>query len=315
MQRLASKIRRRIIGTLYVDVGEGPSETIFLGGSGRSGTTWLSEVINFDNRYRYLFEPFHPRYVPEWSGFPERPYFRATDQPPGALEITRRILSGKIRNRWVDAYNTRLVGRQRLLKDVRANMFLKWLSVNFPEVPIVFALRHPCAVVRSQEKYQLSQGSWPPDLESLLAQPDLVEDHLEPFVPHIREACRMDLYDQLVFRWCIENYVPIRQFGDGRIHWLFYERACLEPETRIRELFSFIGRPWADGVLRVARRPSPMAAPDSSIRAGTGLIDDWQQKLPPERIERTVEILSLFGLDRIYGTDPLPRCEVPTLPA
>lgn len=304
-----SRLRREVMGRVYVDRGGGPENTVLLGGSGRSGTTWLSEVINFDHHYRYLFEPFHPGYVPEWSAFPERRYLRPTDRQADGIETVERILSGRIRNRWVDAYNLRLIGRSRLLKDVRANLFMKWISVQFPQVPLVFTLRHPCAVVLSQERGQTLRGSWAPDLESLLAQPDLVEDHLEPFVTHIREACTMPLWDQLVFRWCIENYVPLRQFEDGGVHWVFYERACLEPETQLRALFAAIGRPWDDRVLRLVSRPSQMSAPEASIAVGSGLIDGWQRKVDAARVDRTLEILGLFGLDRFYGPEAEPRPE------
>lgn len=309
-RRIVNRLRRTIFGTLYVDRGGGPEDTVFLGGSGRSGTTWLSEVINFDNSYRYLFEPFHPRYVPQWSGFPERPYLRPTEEHKEALETARQILSGRIRNRWIDGFNTKLVGHRRLLKDVRANLFLKWLSAHFPEVPIVFALRHPCAVVLSQHRGQRLRESWPPDLQSLLDQPALVEDHLGPFVPYIREACSMDLFDQLVFRWCIENYVPLRQFEAGGLHCVFYERVCLEPEAEIRRLFESIGRRWDVAALRTASRASPMTAQESRIHsapaASSGLIDGWVERIEPVRVERTVEILALFGLDRFYGTEPEP---------
>jgi hypothetical protein len=307
MGRFTSRLRREIIGRVYVDRGGGPDDTIFLGGSGRSGTTWLSDVINFENSYRYLFEPFHPRYVPEWSSFPMRPYFRPTEPHEQARDTVEHILSGRIRNRWVDGFNLKIIGRRRLLKDVRANLFMKWLSVQFPEVPLVFAFRHPCAVALSQERGQNLRGSWPPDLESLLGQPALVEDHLAPFVADIREACNRPLYDQLVFRWCIENYVPLRQFAGGGVHWIFYERACLDPEGEIRALFDYIGQPWDDRVLRVADRPSPMTAPESSIRAGGGLIDGWQRKVDSAQLDRTLEILKLFGLDQLYGADPEPR--------
>ncbi len=306
MGRIASRLRRELIGRIYVDRGGGPGDTIFLGGSGRSGTTWLSEVINFENGYRYLFEPFHPRYVREWSAFPERAYFRPDEPHEEAREIVERILSGGIRNRWIDGFNLKIVGRRRLLKDVRANLFLKWIAVQFPEVPLVFAFRHPCAVALSQERGQNLRGSWPPDLESLLAQPALVEDHLEPFVADIREACSMPLYEQLVFRWCIENYVPLRQLRRDEVHWIFYEQACIDPEGEIRALFEFIDQPWDDRVLRVADRPSSMTAPESSIRAGRGLIDGWQSKVDAARLERTLEILHLFGLDSLYGPEPEP---------
>ena len=54
----------RLPGGLYVDLEKGDHRSsVFLAGSGRSGTTWLSEIINHRRGYRYVFEPFNPREV------------------------------------------------------------------------------------------------------------------------------------------------------------------------------------------------------------------------------------------------------------
>ena len=38
-------------------------EVIWLIGDVRSGTTWVSNLINHENKYRTMFEPFHPNYI------------------------------------------------------------------------------------------------------------------------------------------------------------------------------------------------------------------------------------------------------------
>ena len=35
--------------------------SVFLLGDGRSGTTWFSELVNFEGNYWEVFEPFHGR--------------------------------------------------------------------------------------------------------------------------------------------------------------------------------------------------------------------------------------------------------------
>lgn len=53
--------------------------------------------------------------------------------------------------------------------------FLKWLRIRFPKVPLLFILRHPCAVVLSRKEL-----GWPADsdLEPFLQQESLIEDFL-----------------------------------------------------------------------------------------------------------------------------------------
>ena len=43
----------------FLDRAGGPERTVLLAGSGRSGTTWLAELLT-DARTRLLFEPLHP---------------------------------------------------------------------------------------------------------------------------------------------------------------------------------------------------------------------------------------------------------------
>jgi hypothetical protein len=45
----------RLLGGIYIDLGKGNHrDAVFLAGSGRSGTTWLSEVVNYKGGYRYI---------------------------------------------------------------------------------------------------------------------------------------------------------------------------------------------------------------------------------------------------------------------
>jgi hypothetical protein len=38
----------------------------------------------------------------------------------------------------------------------------------------------------------------------------------------------------------------------------------------------------------------------------TRALDEWQDRLSPAQIERTQELLAVFGLDWLYGTGPQP---------
>ena len=59
----------RLPGGAYVDLEKGDHRSsVFLAGSGRSGTTWLSEIINHRRGYRYVFEPFNPSQRSALSG-------------------------------------------------------------------------------------------------------------------------------------------------------------------------------------------------------------------------------------------------------
>jgi hypothetical protein len=283
----------RLFGTLHVDLGD-HRNTVFLAGSGRSGTTWVAEVINHRNGYRLVFEPFHPGKVGICGGFRRKQYLRPEDRREAYLGPARRILTGGLRSPWTDRFNRKLVARRRLIKDIRANLLLGWMGENFPGMPIVLLLRHPCAVAASR----LALG-WRDNLSETMEQEELVADFLLPVEAEIRDA--RDAFERHVFSWCIENYVPLRQFGAGEIHLSFYENFLAHPEDEVRRLFAFLGEDFDGRVYRALSRPSPLSREGESPS-----VDAWRRSVTDSQLERAVEILGLFGLDRVYGEGAMP---------
>ncbi len=283
----------RLLSTLHVDLGD-HRNSVFLAGSGRSGTTWVAGIINHRQRYRLVFEPFHPGRVDLCEHFRRKQYLRPDDRREEYLGPAREILAGRIRDPWTDRFNTRLVARRRLIKDIRANLLLGWMRANFPEVPVVLLLRHPCAVAASR----LALG-WRDNLWETMDQEDLVEDFLLPMEAGIRAS--HDAFERHVFSWCIENYVPLRQFGPGEIHLAFYENFLAHPEVEIRSLFAFLREDFDGRVYRALRRPSPLSREGESPS-----MEAWRRHLTDAQLERSAEILGLFGLDRVYGEEAMP---------
>jgi hypothetical protein len=283
----------RLFGTLHVDLGDHQS-SVFLAGSGRSGTTWVAGIINHRNDYRLVFEPFHPTRVGICKNFRRKQYLRPDDRREEYLLPARRVLTGRLRNLWTDRFNSKLVARRRLIKEIRANLLLGWLGENFPGMPIVLLMRHPCAVAASW----LALG-WRDNLSETMEQEELVEDFLLPVEAEIRGA--RDAFERHLFSWCIENYVPLRQFGPGEIHLSFYENFLVHPEDELRRLFAFLGEAFDGRVWRAMRRPSPL-----SRREMSPSVDPWHRSVSGARLERAVEILGLFGLDRVYGEGAMP---------
>ena len=286
----------RLLGALHVDLGRGDHRSsVFLAGSGRSGTTWVSAVINHRNDYRFVFEPFRPGRVRMMEAFRRRQYLRPGDRREEYLGPARTALTGGIRSLWTDRFNDKLVARRRLIKDIRANLLLGWMRANFPGMPIILLLRHPCAVVTSR----LALG-WKDNLDETMAQEDLVEDFLLPMEAEIRAA--RDDFERHLFLWCIDNYVPLRQFARGEVHLVFYEDLLEDPEDGLRSLFGFLGEDLDGRVYGKLGRPSPLSRKDAPLPS----LDGWRAHVGTRQLERTVEVLALFGQDRVYGEGPMP---------
>ena len=135
---------------------------------------------------------------------------------------------------------------------------------------------------------------WRDNLSETMEQEELVADFLLPVEAEIRDA--RDAFERHVFSWCIENYVPLRQFGPGEIQLSFYEHFLAHPEDEIPRLFAFLREDFDASVYREARRP----------KDEEGSVDAWRRSVSSSQLERTVEILALFGLDRVYGEGAMP---------
>lgn len=296
---LSNAIQRRLLSRLYIDAGD-YRNTIFIAGTGRSGTTWLEEIVNFGHDHRVLFEPFHAHEIPLVAHWRYRQYLRPDDDDERYLDPARRILSGRVRHPWVDQFNHKHFVTRRLLKDIRANLILFWMRRHFPEIPIILLLRHPCAVAHSKLKL-----GWRTHLDDFLAQPHLVEDFLAPHVQMLESA--RDDFERHILLWCVENWVPLQQFSPGDIHVCFYEDFCVDPESEARRLLDYLDRPFDPRLLGSIRRPSALSHAHSAILTGGSMLDSWRKGIDERRIRRAVELLGQFGLDRIYDHGSRPK--------
>ena len=100
----------------------------------------------------------------------------------------KRILSGGIRNIWVDGANRKVIARKRLVKEIRVNLMLRWIHNNFPDIPVVFLMRNPCAVANSWLTlgWNKKRPSTEPELEAILSQARLLQIYFSDFTGDIK---------------------------------------------------------------------------------------------------------------------------------
>jgi len=246
-----------------------------------------------------MFEPFHSHKIDILQDWNYRQYLRPDDGDAKYLIPAKRILSGDIRDAWIDKYNSCIYSNTRLIKDIRTQLLLGWIFRNFPRVRIVMLMRHPCAVVHSKLALR-----WDTHLDDILMQEDLVEDFLQPFLADIQLA-HSD-FEKHIFMWCIENYVPLRQLTSRQVYLVFYEDLVTNPLQVAENLFKYIGGSMKAIAAHNFSRPSAMSRDDSAISRGGNPLDVWQQHLGEDQVQRALEILQLFNLDQLYGRDKAP---------
>lgn len=293
---------RKFNRIFYIDLNRDYKNSILLVGSGRSGTTWLSDIINYRNEYRYIFEPCHPQKVAAAKTFGNRKYIRKDDKNPQYFEAANKIFSGEIRNFWADNFNAKYIANKRLIKTIRMPLMVHWIYENFPSMPIICLVRHPIPTALSAVKFNLFVR-----LEDFLSQEELVSDYLLPFMEPIKKAIHGDEFEKHLYAWCIENYVMLKQINDINIHLIFYEELCIEPETEIKKIFNYLGKEFDDKVLELISRPSTVSRGWSAVKKGTDLLHGWRKEVERRQMDKAIEILKLFGLEKLYCEDSMPK--------
>jgi len=282
-----------------LDFPPSADRAVLLAGTVRSGTTWVSGVINYAGQYRYLFEPLHPDLACA-RHIPPRLYLTPNARRPALQRKIAAILGGRVRDPRVDQFNTRSVSTRRLIKVIHANLMLPWVHHRFPGMPIVLLLRHPCAVVNS-----LLRLGWDPALGHIRAQDALMSGPLAPVRELLDQADTP--FEEHLLLWCAETFIPLTQMSPADVHLLFYEHLCESPMAEAQALFDFLGQPLDARVADAIAAPSALARSDSPIACGGDLVTRWRSRLSSQQVQRVMDVLARFGLDRIYSEDPMPN--------
>ena len=299
MQNSIEKFGSIFRGQIYLDNNGSYKNTILLCGSGRSGTTWLAEIINNDNNFRYMFEPFHPELVSLAKHFNARQYLRASSKSPEYLLSASRIFSGRVRNLWIDRYNKKLLPAKRLIKDIRVNLLLKWIKTNFPDIPIIFVLRHPFSVACSRMRL-----GWEDHLDDLFKQKELSEDFLSNCKANMIGG--MGNFERQILMWCIENYVPLTSLSSDEIFIIFYENLFANPSKEVQRLFEHLNLSISNNLFDKIKNPSPMTKKFSPFVTEKDPLIYWKKKLNDEQCANAMKIMGEFGLNQIYGEEAFP---------
>jgi hypothetical protein len=279
--------------------GKKPKDILFIASFSRSGSTWLANLVNFRNEYRYIFEPIFPGRVELFSHYHRKQYLRPEDDDPVYLEPMKKLLGGRYYDRWIDVRTRRYRSARMLIKEIRGNLLLGWLKNHFPHIKLVLLIRHPLATAHSNVACR-----WPGSFAKYLSQPALVNDYLHRYVP-IVERCRSSI-EKKVLQWCIEHSIAFEQLTLHEYYPVFYESLYTDPEGQLKNLFRYAAVEWDPHVLGSVAVPSHTSREKSAVRRGGSPLNQWRSKVKEDVLRRSMRILESFGLHRLYGEDDLP---------
>lgn len=202
-RKLLAKTRSSIVNVFAKQTNFDIKNTVLIVGTTRSGTTFLMESLNSINEYRIIFEPFNSFYTKEWKSFGNRCYIDPENCSKDENRAVETILSGRIKNTWVDQYNKKIISEKRLIKAVRANLLLDYLPAVFPELTIIYVYRDPYDVVASRINLNFD----PLDGSSILNDSlDFVEKYYSDIdFDHLTNEDITNRAMGHALLWCLEN--------------------------------------------------------------------------------------------------------------
>lgn len=273
-------------------------EKVWIVGDGRSGTNWLSSIIDHDGQSRRLYEPIHPEKVAAMKRLHLFEYQRPEQENAALYALVKLVMTGTLNDSRANHANRLKLYSRLLVKDIFAHLLARWTTSCFPSVKPILIMRHPFDVAAS--KSQRQNWSWMTEPSLFLQQADLVEDHLKPFQALIR--AQHSFFEQQITIWAIIHYVWFRQFKKGECQIVFYENLYRKPEIEVPRLGEYIGRP-------ICNVEKMMQFAALSAKNGPALDSSEDQLWPQfsaEEKKRGHEILARFGLDHIYGAKRTP---------
>lgn len=308
---------RKLARYAFINLDLSPDSTIFISGMARSGTTWLAEILNHDNSHRDILEPFLPTKVKTAQVFKTNQYLNPNKHDRVLIQNAKKILSGNFRSRWSDWGNRKFISTRRIIKDVRANLMLKWLLRLRPKMPTLFLIRHPLSIHSSWKKLGWGRGTATKsgDFEQVINQAELLADH--PLIAHgLARIDPSDYFEKSIFLWGILHYVPLMQLTPEDCQFVYYENLVLKPEEELVKVFTHLKKPFDFSKLRQKIRiPSKTNYHKKNFSvAPETLIQGWKKDFSPAEITRSLEILEIFGFNRLYDEDGFPNFPENNLP-
>lgn len=283
-------------------------KVIVIIGSGRSGTSWIHDVTTSHYNYRGIFEPLHPSQVASVSEFAGL-YLSESDSCQKLKDYLEDIFYHKSNDSWITwhhmgickenkmsmkvlqyVYNLpklKFWSKHRVVKFIQANMMISWIANTFA-IPIVFVIRNPFSVIRSQLNF-----GWDHRLDGYIEQKKIQK--------FLKDECSLSYLnslettlERLTARWCIENLIAIREMNklDKRVNNVFpitYE--FISNANNLISLLEVLG--YSEREIVSIHKMSTFRERFRSSKRKSSKGED----LTEEQKEKIKEVFSNFGID------------------
>lgn len=232
---------------------------IVIMGFGRSGTTWVSDIVSKSLGGLILFEPFHP--AVQGSSIALDFAYASGEQCRfgGVLKHADAAEKGEIRNRWLlrnhlpkDLDHSDSVFEETLwrecailgFKEIRLNLMLPWFR-RHGEHKLLFVIRHPLSVlasIKKRSRFWLEFG-FEAHYHKFVAE---TFDN-EVFSASSIQSNRVWLnkvnseLEKAALMWAVTHELLIKDLWADDVYLLEYEKLYREPFVETAKMLAFLG--------------------------------------------------------------------------
>jgi hypothetical protein len=300
------------------------SSPLLVTGIHRSSTSWIGRMLAASGNLTYANEPLSVSHRPGildvevkyWYTYinqqNESQFLPAFQKLLGlryqllkeiwSLRSSRDLL--RMGRDFFNFTNGRLRGHQVLLKDPFSAFSTPWFADRLG-CKVVIAVRHPAAFASS-----LKRLNWPFQIEDLLAQPLLMQDHLERDRAAMTSIAADDVIGRANLLWRM-LYRTIYETTQSRkdLITVRHEDLSRDPVQGFRDLYLKLGYTFTPAVEEVilnsssSENPTKLAANKThSVKLNSRAnLDNWKKILSVEEIARIREMTE--GVSQYFYSD------------
>jgi hypothetical protein len=277
-------------------------------GEGRSGTTWLANLLNFDHHYRMLFEPFQAENFRPPIAYKSEYPFPDSDGNDAVDRHIQKVIRGNFISGHANVQFPKALYRGLLIKDISAQLIIDQLCDSAPGMRRTMIIRHPFAVAESKSK----TFSWPTDPSTFVSHDNPRRDEIEGQRDIIdKVAATGDPILIQILLWCLSTRFALSSRSISSFSLVFYEDLITHPKQELRRLFAdldLLARYNENQQLiedQLGHR-SHVTFRNNAIENSRKQHAAWHNQWQPRTIDAGLQILEEFGFQNVYSDDFSP---------
>lgn len=295
---------------LAADVLAARQPPILIIGLPRSGSSWLGDVLATAEGVKYYREPFNCTWQPEAEPY-QYLYLREEDAHLEFDTYVSAAFEGRVPKEHVDRH---VWGQHRrfdwwpgrvLIKEVHAILAAERIE-HVANAEVIVIVRHPGALAASWSRMREKRPDGPQwydidsQLDRLLAQPQLIEDYLRPYVEVLERARSGEKYFEKVgAMWGAVYHVILSQAARRGWTIVTHESLCGDAEGQYGKLYEELDLRWSKRTTEFlqASTTAHSERPFETQRISEDEPDKWRDEMPEQEVEEVLSAVRPFGID------------------